>query len=99
MKTSVLINQMLIVLATSCLCMSHDVYNGDKLPSSCAEILERYPAAPSSYYKIQPPDNAPTVNVYCDMDGKRCNSRGWAKIAEVDVENYKCCLGNLINIH
>ena len=95
MKTSVLINQMLIVLATGGLCMSHDVYNGDELPSSCAEILERYPAAPSSYYKIQPPNGAPTVNVYCDMDSKRCNSRGWAKIAEVDVENDKSCPGNL----
>ena len=70
MKTSVLINEMLIVLATGCLCMSHNVYNGDELSSSCEEILERYPAAPSSYYKIQLPDNAPTVNVYCDMDGK-----------------------------
>ena len=41
----------------------------------------------ATYYKIQPPDGAPTVNVYCDMDGKRCNSRGSAKIAEFDVEN------------
>ena len=95
MKSLVLINQILIVLASSWLCMSHDVYNGDKLPSSCQEILERYPASPSSYYKIQPPHGAPTVNVYCDMDGKRCNSRGWAKIAEVDVENDKSCPGDL----
>ena len=95
MKTSVLINEMLIVLAIGCLCMSHDVHNGDELPSSCAEILERYPAAPLSYYKIQPTDGAPTVDVYCDMDSKRLNSRGWAKIAEVDVENDKSCPGNL----
>ena len=95
-----LLIQTLIVLTTSLLCLSHEccnkeeVYTGTKLPYSCKDILANYPATPSGYYSIQPP-GASTVEVYCDMENEQCGSKGWIRVAHVDVPNDKSCPGDL----
>ena len=88
------------MLTSSLLCLSQECYNkeekytGTKLPYSCKEILTNYPATPSGYYLIQPP-GASTVQVYCDMENERCGSKGWTRVAHVDMSNNKSCPGDL----
>ena len=95
-----MIIQTLIILTTSLLCLSQECYNreevytGTKLPYSCKDILANYPATPSGYYSIQP-SGASTVEVYCDMENERCGSKGWTRVAHVDVPNEKSCPGDL----
>ena len=91
------------MLTSSLLCLSQECYNkeeiytGTKLPYSCKHILTNYPATPSGYYLIQPPD-ASTVQVYCDMENERCGSKGWTRVAHVDMSSDKSCPGDLIFI-
>ena len=93
---NLIIIQTLIMLTSSLLCLSQECYNkeekytGTKLPYSCKEILTNYPATPSDYYLIQPP-GASTVQVYCDMENERCGSKGWTRVAHVDMSNDKSC--------
>ena len=100
MKNLLIIIQTLIMLTSSLLCLSQECYNkeeiytGTKLPYSCKHILTNYPATPSGYYLIQPP-GASTVQVYCDMENERCGSKGWTRIAHVDMSNNKSCPGDL----
>ena len=100
MNNLLMIIQTLIILTTSLLCLSQECYNkeevytGTKLPYSCKDILANYPATPSGYYSIQPP-GASTVQVYCDMENERCGSKGWTRVAHVDVPNEKSCPGDL----
>ena len=100
MNNLLMIIQTLIILTTSLLCLSQECYNkevvytGTKLPYSCKDILANYPATPSGYYSIQPP-GASTVEVYCDMENERCGSKGWTRVARVDVPNEKSCPGDL----
>ena len=93
--------QTLIVLTTGLLCLSQECYNnevvytGTRLPYSCKDILANYPATPSGYYSIQPP-GAFSVEVYCDMENERCGSKGWTRVAHVDMSNVnKSCPGDL----
>ena len=100
MNNLLMIIQTLIILTTSLLCLSQECYNkeeiytGTKLPYSCKDILANYPATPSGYYFIQPP-GASTVQVYCDMENERCGSKGWTRVAHVDMSNDKSCPGDL----
>ena len=93
--------QVLIILTTSLLCLSQECYNkeeiytGTKLPYSCKDILANYPATPSGYYSIQPPGASTAVEVYCDMENERCGSKGWTRVANVDVPNDNTCPGDL----
>ena len=96
-----MIIQVLIILTTSLLCLSQEccnkqeIYIGTKLPYSCEDILTNYPATPSGYYSIQPPGASTAVEVYCDMENERCGSKGWTRVANVDVPNDKSCPGDL----
>ena len=100
MKNLLIIIQTLIILTSSLLCLSQECYNkeeiytGTKLPYSCKHILTNYLATPSGYYLIQPP-GAFTVQVYCDMENERCGSKGWTRVAYVDMSNDKSCPGDL----
>ena len=100
MKNLLIVIQTLIMLTSSLLCLSQECYNkeekytGTKLPYSCKDILTNYPATPSGYYLIQPP-GASTVQVYCDMENERCGSKGWTRVAHVDMSNNKSCPGDL----
>ena len=72
-----------------------DIYE-DELPSSCKDILAKYPGTPSGNYDIQPVSYGPTITVYCDMENKRCGSKGWTAIARVDMSlPGSQCPGNL----
>ena len=100
MKNLLMIIQMLIMLTSnlplslSQECHKEDIYTGTKLPYSCKHILAKYPATPSGYYLIQPP-GASIVQVYCDMENERCGSKGWTRVAHVDMSNDKSCPGDL----
>jgi len=68
---------------------NEDVYKEVDRPSSCREILDRYPATPSGYYYLK------TSKVYCDMDTERCGSRGWTRVAHIDMsKKLQLCPGN-----
>ena len=101
MNNLLMIIQALIILTTSLLCLSQECYNkeeiytGTKLPYSCKDILANYPATPSGYYSIQPPGASTAVEVYCDMENEQCGSKGWTRVANVDVPNDKSCPGDL----
>jgi len=58
---------------------NEEVYEEVERPSSCKEILDKYPVTPSDYYHMK------TSKVYCDMDTEHCGSKGWTKIAYVDM--------------
>ena len=93
-------NQILIILACSWLCLSQQcnskgVYTDNERPSSCKEILAKYPATPSGYYWLQSSDHSTNHKVYCDMENERCGSKGWTRIAHVDMSNKsQSCPGN-----
>jgi len=92
---------LIIILICNLLCLSQqccekeEIYAGILLPHSCKEILNSYPATPSGHYSIQPPGTNATVEVYCDMENERCGSKGWTRVAFVDVQNDKACPGDL----
>ena len=70
------------------LCVSEpvcDISNEPKLPPSCKEILARYPATRSGYYLIQPRDGTPNIYLNCDMENERCGSKGWTRVAHMNV--------------
>ena len=102
MKALLIIIQTLIILTSNLLCLSQhcncyrqeEIY-AETLPHSCKEILAKYPATPSGHYSIQPPGVTATVKVYCDMENERCGSKGWTRVAFVDVPNDRACPGNL----
>ena len=94
--------QLLFVLTTSStLCLSQEcgkkeeIYTGTKLPSSCKEILAKYPATPSGYYLIQPLGYS-SSKVYCDMENEHCGTKGWTRVAHVNMsDSTQACPGNL----
>ena len=69
----------------------------EKRPSSCKEILLKYPSTPSGYYWLQSSaDRFTSHKVYCDMDNKRCGSKGWMRVAHIDMARItQPCPGNL----
>ncbi len=52
---------------------------------SCMEIAERKPQSSSGYYWIQTCRLSPPVQVYCDLDKVLDNSRGWMRVASLDM--------------
>ena len=96
-------NQRIILLTyTTLLCFSqqcsnNQVYTDNERPSSCKHILANYPATPSGYYWLQSSaDHFTSHKVYCDMDNERCGSKGWTRIALVDMsDRSQSCPGNL----
>ena len=96
-------NQLIILLTCATLlcfsqqCSNNQVYTDDERPSSCKHILANYPATPSGYYWLQSSaDHFINHKVYCDMDNERCGSKGWTRIALVDISDHtQSCPGNL----
>ena len=84
-----------ILLIRSQECNNNDVYKETEKPSSCKEILAKYPATPSGYYWLQSSDHFTSHKVYCDMENERCGSKGWTRVAHVDMSNNKSCPGDL----
>ena len=53
--------------------------------SSCYEILQLNPTAPSGYYNITLSSGS-QVEVYCDMEGSHCDGEGgWTRVAFVNM--------------
>ena len=53
--------------------------------SSCLELEQLYPSAPSGYYNITL-SNGSQVEVYCDMEGSHCDGEGgWTRVAFVNM--------------
>ena len=53
--------------------------------SSCSQLHEVYPTAPSGYYNITL-SNGSKVEVYCDMEGSDCDGEGgWTRVAFVNM--------------
>ena len=91
-----LLAHLLILLVSSLVCWSQEcntneeVYEEVDRLSSCKEILDKYSATPSGYYYLK------TSKVYCDMDTEHCGSKGWTRVAHVDMSNkLQSCPGNL----
>ena len=85
-----------ILLIRSQECNNNDVYKETEKPSSCKEILAKYPATPSGYYWLQSSDHFTSHKVYCDMENERCGSKGWTRVAQVDMsKGARSCPGNL----
>ena len=58
---------------------------------SCQEILARFPDTPSGYYRL----NTSEEKVYCDMERVHCGTKGWIRVAYVDMLSRKQrCPGN-----
>ena len=95
-------NQLIVLLTCTTLlcfsqqCSNNQVYTDERL-SSCKHILANYPATPSGYYWLQSSaDHFTSHKVYCDMDNERCGSKGWTRIALVDMsDHFQSCPGNL----
>ena len=101
-KTRSFFSQLIILLTlTSSLCYSQQygnsqVYTDEKKPSSCKHILAKYPATPSGNYWVQSPTDHSSHKVHCDMDNVRCGSKGWTRVALVDMSDHlQSCPGNL----
>ena len=100
MTKLLMITQTFIILTTSLFCLPQECYSKELIYNggysfSCKDILAKYPATPSGVYPIQPP-GASVSDVYCDMENERCGSKGWTRIANVNVSNDKKCHGDLI---
>ena len=55
--------------------------------TSCKQILEQNPSAPSGDYWVQKCDGS-VVQVYCDMSSRCCNSTaGWMRVAYLNMTN------------
>ena len=55
-----------------------------------------YPATPSGYYWLQSSDHFTSHKVYCDMENEQCGSKGWTRVALVDMsDNAQSCPGDL----
>ena len=53
--------------------------------SSCSQLHEVYPTAPSAYYNITL-SNGSKVEVYCDMEDSHCDGEGgWTRVAFVNM--------------
>ena len=78
-------------------CSNNEVYTDDEKPSSCKHILAKYPATPSGNYWLKSStDHSTSHKVYCDMDNERCGSKGWTRVALVDMSDHlQSCPGNL----
>ena len=96
-------NQLIILLTCTTLlcfsqqCSNNQVYKDDERPSSYKHILANCPATPSDYYWLQSSvDHFTSHKVYCDMNNERCGSKGWTRIALVDMSDHaQSCPGNL----
>ena len=96
-------NQLIVLLTCTTLlcssqqCSNNQVYTDNERPSSCKHILVNHPATPSGYYWLQSSaDHFTSHKVYCDMDNERCGSKGWTRIALVDMSDHaQSCPGNL----
>ena len=63
---------------------------------SCQDILTKFPDTPSGYYSLKNSKE----KVYCDMERVHCGSKGWTRVAHVDMSSYnQSCPSNwtLIN--
>ena len=59
--------------------------------NSCQDILTKFPDTPSGYYRLKNSKE----KVYCDMERVHCGSKGWARVAHVDMSSHtQSCPGN-----
>ena len=64
--------------------------------SSCQEIHNLFPSAPSGYYEITS-TNCSIVQVYCDMEGTNCGGQGgWTRVVYVQAGPTSCPMGFLL---
>ena len=53
--------------------------------TSCSQLYEVYPTAPSGYYNITL-SNRCQVEIYCDMEGSHCDGEGgWTRVPFVNM--------------
>ena len=91
----------LLVISPQCLSSSqcndkYIDYAGLLQSDSCQDILTKFPDTPSGYYSLKNSKE----KVYCDMERLHCGSKGWTRVAHVDMSSHKqSCPGNwtLIN--
>ena len=97
-----LLSEIIILLVISLQCLSQQC--NDKYTDyasliefdSCQEILARFPDTPSGYYTIK----TSKEKVYCDMEKVHCGSKGWTRVAYVDMSSYEQhCPGNFTLIN
>ena len=98
-----LLFELIILLAISLQCLSsfqcndkYTDYAGLMQFDSCQDILTKFPDTPSGYYSLKNSKE----KVYCDMERVHCGSKGWTRVAHVDMSSHKqSCPGNwtLIN--
>lgn len=97
MKKSVLFQGLLLFSNNLLyLCLSQqcddDVYVNCITFNSCQEILAKFPDTPSGYYVL----SGSTEKVYCDMENGYCGSKGWARVAYINMSApTQDCPGNL----
>ena len=92
----------IILLTVSLQCLSYQCndkytdYTDLMQFSSCQDILTKFPDTPSGYYSLKNSKE----KVYYDMERVHCSSKGWTRVAHVDMSSKKqSCPGNwtLIN--
>ena len=58
---------------------------------SCQDILTKFSDTPSGYYSLKNSKE----KVYCDMERVHCGSKGWTRVAHIDMSSHKqSCPGN-----
>ena len=97
-----LLFELIILLGISLQCISSQCsdkytdYTGLMQFDSCQDILTKFPDTPSGYYTL----NNSKEKVYCDMERVHCGSKGWTRVAHVDMSSHEqSCPGSwtLIN--
>ena len=94
----ILLLEVIILLTIGLQCLSYKYTDYTDLIqfSSCQDILTKFPDTPSGYYSLKNSKR----KVYCDMERVHCGSKGWTRVAHVDMSSdKKSCPGNwtLIN--
>ena len=92
-----LLFKIIILLVISLQCLSsrcndkYTDYAGLMQFDSCQDILTKFPDTPSGYYRLKNSKE----KVYCDMERVHCGSKGWTRVARVNMASHKqSCPGN-----
>ena len=92
-----LLFNIIILLIISLQCLSSQCnekytdYAGLMQFNSCQDILTKHPDTPSGYYTLKNSKQ----KVYCDMERVHCGSKGWTRVAHVDMSSLnQSCPGN-----
>ena len=69
----------------------------ENIPSSCKDIQDKYPSAPSGSYTVS--DNGKLNEVYCYMDGSNCGGGVWTRIAHYNMSEPNAVCPNGLAFH